>query len=160
MTLPGVNDRTIRDDETGEQITGEEFMRRARERNAKTNDANRRAAVYLVEADDFAQLRLWIENAEEGDRQGWKSPFKKVRWEQVGLGYGHEIGKFGGMPVCVCVSFARIKGHLVAFYEATSQVVDHRMVEEWLKTEFPSSRGKTNAQNFHNCLLDLDRVPK
>lgn len=142
----------------GNLETHDEWMRKARERNAKENDANRRAAVYLIEADDFAQLRLWIEHAEGGDGQGWKSPFKRVPWEQITLGYSHAIGEFGGMPVCVCVSFARVKGHVVAFYEPTSQVVDHRMVEEWLKTEFPASRGKTNAQNFHNCLGELDRV--
>lgn len=147
---PGVRDM---------ESAGEKLMRESCERCARDNERNRLDAVYLVEADDFAQLRLWIENAVDGKRSGWDAPFRRMSWAQETLGYGREIGRFGGMSVCVTVSFARIKGHVVAFYEATSLVVDHRMVEEWLKVEFPASRGKTNATNFHLCLDELDRVP-
>jgi hypothetical protein len=123
---------------------------------AATNEANRRATVYLVEANDFTTIRLWLEWAEEGAGEGWSSPFRRVPWQQIALGYTRIIGELAGMPVAVCVSFARIKGHVAAFYEATSEVVDHRMIEAWLESEFPAARGRTDAMNFHRCLEALD----
>ena len=83
------------------------------------------------------------------------SASRASRGEQISLGYGETVGHFGGMPVAVSVTFARVCGQVIAFYEATSQVVDHRMVEKWTRTAFPASRGRTNATNFHICIHAL-----
>jgi len=59
------------------------------------------------------------------------------------------------MPVCVSVTWDIVKGQLVAFYEATSQVVDHRMVDKYIR-ENCSRTG--NVQNFHNVMSDIERA--
>lgn len=123
------------------------------------NDHNTREAVYLVEATHFEVHALWLEYSEEALAHGWGSADTRIRrvpWQQIGLGYGANIGTFGKMPVVVAVSFARIHGQVVAFYEATSQVVDYRMVEKWRGKQFPAARGRTNPMNFGHCLHDLE----
>ncbi len=120
------------------------------------NLRNRQAAVYLIEATDYERHHLWVDHSEHAFEQGWGDPrTPRVPWETITLGYHQTIGHCARLPVHVSVSFARIRGQVIAFYEATSQVVDHRRVEKWLKTEFPRSRGKTNPTNFHHCLDSL-----
>src|SRR5690348_17770034 len=82
----------------------------------------------------------------------------RLSWEQLSPGYLTTIGKLGKRPVCVLVFFARIAGKVVAFYHATSEVVDHKMVEKWLWKKFSPPRWDNNtrrahcdAQNFHHC---------
>lgn len=137
-------------------LTGQALLDDMRRRNAEENEANRKVAVYLVEATHNEAHDLWVDWSEESASHGWgdaRSP--RLPWEQITLGYGDTIGHFGGMPVAVSVTFARVLGQVIAFYEATSQVVDHRMVGKWTQTAFPSSRGKTNATNFHICVQAL-----
>jgi hypothetical protein len=134
-----------------------------RRRDNEENERNRRAAVFLVEATHYESHHLWVDYSEESARHGWgDNRIPRVPWQQITLGYSKTIGRCADMPVHVSVSFARVHGHVIAFYEAVSQVVDYRMVEKWLKTEFPNSRGKTNPSNFHICLQELknESVPK
>ena len=105
-------------------------------------------AEYVVEATHFEMHCLWVEN----DRE------KRVTWEQVSSGYMHTVGYISvnrkKMPVTVTVFFAVLNGKVVAFYESTSQVVDHRMVEAWVKSESSAHRGgnRCDGMNFHQCL--------
>lgn len=103
---------------------------------------------YLVEASSCEVFYLWCEN----DRT------KRHRWQEESLGYWWQIGDFGGMPVCCSITWAIINGKRVAFFEGTSQVVDHRMIEAWLKTEFPNAKGTVNAMNFHNCAREINQA--
>ncbi len=107
-----------------------------------------RDADFVVEATHFEKHCLWGEN----DRE------KRVRWDDVSTGYMHTVGHLTvnrkKMPVTVCILFAVLNGKVVAFYEATSQVVDHRVVEAWLLQESPAYQAgnKCDAMNFHQCL--------
>ena len=110
---------------------------------------------YLVEANSFETLCHWREFHKDG----------RYTFEQDGMGFTKHIGKFGGMPVVICLFRYKIDGHWVLFYEATSQVVDHRMINKWLDehvlTHCPSIEGRVhhcNSMNFGNCLLAIDRV--
>lgn len=140
-------------------LTGQALLDDMRRRSRDENEANRKAAVYLVEATDLETHHLWLDWSEESESRGWGEPtHPRLPWEQIALGYGDTVGEFGGMPVAVSVTFARVLGQVIVFYEATSQVVDHRMVEKWTQTAFPASRGRTNATNFHICVDDLRRA--
>jgi len=61
-------------------------------------------------------------------------------------------------PVCVDFSFAKINGKYVCFYDATSRIVDHQMVENYIKENYPvkwdsgSRTAMTDGMNFHHCL--------
>jgi hypothetical protein len=93
---------------------------------------------YAVEATDYEALCLWRE---------WHG---EVRWEQEREGVLHTIGRCAGKPVAVTVTWSRINGRRVAFYHASSQVVDHAMVERWVRGELMTPLGThCDAMNFH-----------
>lgn len=108
-------------------------------------------AEYVVEATFFEKHCLWKENEREGH----------VVWEDVSSGYMHTIQELPigdtRMPVTVQIFFAILDGKVVAFYEPTSQVVDHRLVDAWVSVESEAYRAgrKCNAMNFHQCLQEV-----
>jgi hypothetical protein len=111
---------------------------------------------FLVEASDYEKQTLW-------ERYYYKpfNPEAVVKdWQQVSMGHGITIGHLGDRPVCVSIFYAILDGHKVMFYDATSQVVDHAMIDEWLKHhtlekvrwDNGTRWAHTNAMNFHHCL--------
>lgn len=108
--------------------------------------------VGVVEANSFEHHALWRFNEMSILHQ----------WESARSGLGTTVGKVGKMPVAISLSIDVIDGHRILFYHATSQVVDHRMVEDWLKKNLPVTafedsdpRKRMNhadAMNFHNAL--------
>jgi hypothetical protein len=121
-----------------------------------------RDTVYVIEATSCEGLHLWSEWHKPGPREikrtGPDAP-ANAPWEQMNPGCIITVGHLTKMPVCVGLSWARIHGQLVLFWDATSQVVDYRMIEKWLSDNVPAyKRGDyTNAMNFHNCVHKLVR---
>jgi hypothetical protein len=91
----------------------------------------------IVEATRFEQLALWRNWHEE---TGWP-------WVEDLSGYGINVGECAGLPVFVSISWATIKNRHIMFIEATSQVVDYRLIDAWIEENFPNAP-KTNACNF------------
>jgi hypothetical protein len=134
---------------------GAALMERYRAKAAADNDFRRKTCKYMVEATSYearAAWSFWHDNPPKCSTRG------PVPWEEIGLGFWQEIGKFHGHPVCVSVHFAIVCGALVGFYEATSRVVDHDMVKAWVHENFPAAKSWRNAQNFHNTILDIERA--
>lgn len=109
-----------------------------------------RETTYVVQATSFETLTLWGE---------WHC---FVKWEQDTLGFWKVVGKCARKPVAVSVCWYIVNGKRVAFYEYTSQVVDHRMVEAWLTKTFPcmsnyepGRRPHCDAMNFVNAMSVL-----
>jgi hypothetical protein len=102
--------------------------------------------VGVVEANSFEVMCLWKEHKTRGT------------WVEHPLGMGCTVGHFGDMPVHVSLRTAEVDGHKILFIDPTSQVVDHRMVRDWLRSEMPKSAkctatgavNKVDAMNFHN----------
>ena len=106
---------------------------------------NRFASVeYMIEADDFAKLKLWEE---------WHDA---IEWEQDLSARHEEVGHLSGHPVSVLVSFATINGHGVAFYWSHGRVVDWEMVDRWMKQQCPPNTPHCDAMNFHCALRVID----
>jgi len=88
----------------------------------------------------------------------------RVEWKQIMSGFGLTIGHVDKRPVCVSFSFAVINGKKVCFYYCTSQVADHKMIENWLISHFQlthdgySRWNHTDSSNFHNCINSLDSL--
>ncbi len=126
-----------------------------RARRKAEQDLKRLATFYIVEATSHEMLAMWLEYAQQSTRPLGPRD-KRFDWKEESMGYWKTIAEveINGekMPVTVSVSWAVICGKRVAFYEATSQVVDHRLVEKWRKKEFPNAKGHTNAMNFGHCL--------
>lgn len=107
------------------------------------------ATEFWVEADGFARQALWSE---------WHT---KLNWRSEGRGTGLQIGELDSRPVMLCLIWEWLNGRLVCFYEATSQVVDHAMIEKWLEKTCNGKRTHDDrpitcdANNFHHCLTGL-----
>lgn len=127
--------------------------------------------VAVVEATDTEVFYLWKEWSNESGyddldyvKRGRTHP--KRSWVQVNPGYGETIGHVGKMPVVISLTWVRIDGKLVLFYELSSQMQDHRMVEPWLEKQFGRQgwpkwdhgyrRMKTNAMNFGHAIEAVD----
>lgn len=106
---------------------------------------------YLVEATSFERYSLWRQHAHE-------SPDKPYDWQQYNLGYCTNIADtnildLGGdnRPITISLTYAKINGQLIAFWESTSQLVDYDIINRWLTTTFPNIP-QCDANNFHQCL--------
>lgn len=104
--------------------------------------------VGVVEATSYESMCLWREYHKE----------RGMPWEADLGGYLPTIGQLDGRPVCLSLFVKKIDGHKLLFIEATSQVVDHKMIDEWLKANLPATAFQPggeyinyqNAMNFHN----------
>lgn len=107
-------------------------------------DPSIREAAFVVEATQFEKHCLWDRN----DRD------PRVKWEEITVGTMPTVGSFAGHPVVLSIFFAKLDGKLVAFYEACSAVVDHRMVEAWMGENSPAYAAgrRCNALNFIHCV--------
>ena len=109
-----------------------------------------RDVVGVVEASSYEKMCLWQEYHQE----------QKRPWEQGRSGLMLTVGELADMPVAITINVDVVDGHRILFLDATSQVVDHRMIEGWMKTKLPVTAfrdgdprkgvNKTNAMNFNN----------
>ena len=88
----------------------------------------------------------------------------RVEWKDNSMGISVNAGEFAGNSIWLSFSFTNINGHKVAFYEATSQVVHHGIVENFLMKHFQRTHDNytrwnhVDAMNFHNCIRGLDSL--
>lgn len=112
--------------------------------------------VFIVEANSFEKLCLWLDHWHE-PRKGY---LKVESWEDDCGGWFINIGEINGRQINISIFHSYINGKKVMFYECVSQLVDHKMVEEWLKHySFDKIRWDNNsrwahcdAMNFHHCI--------
>ncbi len=95
----------------------------------------------IIEATDFEKFCLW---------ERW-NPRMDIEWKDESLGYFANLGKVADMPVCLSLWIAYINGKKVLFWDATSQVVDYRMIEAWFEKHLKDVK-KTDANNAHIVL--------
>lgn len=102
--------------------------------------------VFVLEANRFETMCLWKE-------------YRDVWSDSSGGGYLLNVGELDGRPIVISVSTFKVHGQIVFAYEATSQLVDHAVIEQWLAYRFPALfpvndyHYKTDAGNFHNVVL-------
>lgn len=102
--------------------------------------------VGVVEANSYEHQCLWERYHGEYE----------VAWKTNSSGLGECVGKLADMPVCISLTTAVVGGFKLLFIDATSAVVDYRLIDKWLEDNMPATahaRGhlnKTDAQNFIN----------
>lgn len=104
--------------------------------------------VGVVEATSYETSCLWREYHED----------RKEPWIQGYGGYLQTIGELNGRPVVISLFVNTVRGCPILFMEPTSQVVDHVMINDWLKANLPAKAlkgdgkyvNKVDAGNFHN----------
>lgn len=109
-----------------------------------------RGVVGVVKANSYETMCLWREYHEKLSRP----------WGAGRSGLMLTVGELADMPVAITLYVNEIDGHRILFLDATSQVVDHRMIEKWMEDKLPPTAfrdgdprkgvNKTNAMNFHN----------
>ncbi len=57
----------------------------------------------------------------------------KEKWYQVGVGTFQEVGEDHGRPVCISIFWYLIDGVPVGVWEPASQIVNHELIEKFLK---------------------------
>ncbi len=117
---------------------------------------------YLVEGDAYS---LWCQHSSESLFPPWNTrenrrAYPARKWEQVSVNPWLTVGSIGKRPVCLSFEWYRIDGQWVCFWEATSQLVDHAMIDKWLTKHFPDQHSTCDAGNFHNCLHAIDDANK
>ena len=74
-----------------------------------------------VEATPYEALCLWEKNKD------------RVKWQEILTGRLITIDYIGNRPICVELFWNILNGHKVLFYYGCSQLVDHEMVDNWIK---------------------------
>lgn len=128
----------------------------------KSAEERLKETKFMVEATGFERMMLWSRHAVDGDSIKEKTP---QTWKQCNPGWSVCVGMLGTMPCNFQLDWVEIDGFLVCFYDDCSQVVDHRMIEDWIEKNFKATWGggrpaTTNAMNFHHCLNALDEWKK
>ena len=107
--------------------------------------------VGVVEATSFEKHMLWAENG--------RKPVPRT-WQENLSGLGETVGTVGSLPVCVSLSTALVDGRKLLFVDAVSRVVDHEMVDDWLRATLPRCAfredgylNRVDATNFHNVFV-------
>lgn len=112
-----------------------------------------------VDATDNERHMLWERYSKDGQRlSDFKTNRTPVTWVEESDGYFFQIGKLADMPVTLMLNFATIDGFYTMFWNSPSMVVDHRLVEKFLKTYMNPCVWHTDATNFHNLILDYRRA--
>lgn len=105
---------------------------------------------FFVEANSYEMFKLWQENKNEYD--------VPCQWDEHHLGHAFTIGSIANRPINLEFHFASLDGILVCFYCGISELVDYKMIEDFITFCWPikydggSRRAMTDAQNFHHCI--------
>lgn len=104
--------------------------------------------VAIVEATSYERRRLWMEHASS-----------TMRWAPDNSGPMISVGTLDNRSICIAPFVYNISGKEVMFLEVTSEVVDWKMITEWLQYNCPNAvdsqstkLNKVDANNFHNVL--------
>ena len=113
---------------------------------------------YLVEATHCEWHTFWARWCK--DSQECRDPIFN-KWEQLG-GWGITVGHIGQRPIVVSLNWDRLDGFLVCQWEGTSELVDYKMIEEWLdkhytRTCHDNRPARSNASNLFSLVREFDK---
>ncbi len=118
---------------------------------------------FMVEANSFEHHQLWHKYHYAPSPN---SPFVE-KWEQHNPGHMITVGHINDRPIVVSIFYEFLNHKKLMFYYGCSQLVDHKMIEDWLKYHTEATHRYDNnsrwshcdAQNFHHC-FDIIKVRK
>lgn len=122
-----------------------------------TAESRLKKTLFIVEATSNEVQGFWRDHAKENTFNPNPHYTAKVTWEQMD-GWLVTVGHYTKRPVCISVMFNKLDGHIIMFWEPTSQLVDHKMIDKWLEKNFTGTydkgyrRASCDASNFGHCL--------
>jgi hypothetical protein len=96
---------------------------------------------YMVEATSNERFMLW-------EKWHYSKEGRQISWESNNVGLMETVGYIDKRPVVMTLNTAVIGGKKILFYDGTSQLVDHALIDKWLVDNLPDVC-KTDAGNFH-----------
>lgn len=81
----------------------------------------------------------------------WERNHEKRSWKSQANGLMATIGRVEDMPICLSIFKVKIDNKVIGFCEITSQMVDHRICDDWFKKHFPNLT-VVDADNFRQVL--------
>lgn len=114
---------------------------------------------YHVEATSYERHHLWRDFAHAAEtlppdiRPATHQ--RRIRWDQIARGFSTIIGRLAAMPVAITITWDKLRDVTIAFWEPTSLVVDHRMIEAWLAVKLPHAKAGPDPSNFGHLVGDL-----
>lgn len=113
-------------------------------------------AKYVVEANSFESYTCYVLYSKDSD-----VPYHtKINYKQGCSGYAPIIGYINERPICLSFFLNYIDNVPVLFYNGCSQLVDYKMIEDWLTKYCPafSERNSCDMNNFHQCIHFVDKL--
>ena len=142
----GDPDKTIE----AKKLQGEKDLERSLE---FINGFDKRLAktFHAIEADSYAFHQIWKEYFYDVPKEK-----RKFNFVQDSSGRGLEVGRINKRPIVLNFRWWIINDRPVLFYGCNSQLVDWKMIEDWLKKYMPHLRHTSDATNAHNVLNFLE----
>lgn len=100
--------------------------------------------VFSVEANSFEKHALWNKHQ---DKLKLDSHGKLIT-----------VAKVNERPICISVILGTINQKKILFWHATSELVDYKLINEWLNAFLPQPLDADNhcdPTNFHICIHAL-----
>jgi uncharacterized protein YkvS len=97
----------------------------------------------VVEANGNEKLNIW---------ESYRENYNEKDWVSNNGGILETVGYLDERPICISLYVDTIKGKKILFWHATSQLVDHLLIDKWLDLNLPSIK-RTNAMNWPNVIL-------
>lgn len=119
--------------------------------NVKDLDPRFAKTVYSVEADSYAQHMLWQEFSKEAfdiNLSSYKDKITPIIWKQDNPGRIYTVGYIKKRPINISCFWNILNSQYVLFWEACSQLVDYKMIEEFFEEVLGKNHKKINALNF------------
>lgn len=91
---------------------------------------------YIVRASSAEALFLW---------NRWN---ERLKWKQENEGRIEEIGKIGGTPIMIELSWNILNGQRVMFWTNFTALFDFGLAEKWLQENCPNARLSVDTINF------------
>ena len=126
-----------------------------------TAEERLKVTQFLVEATNNEWHTFWARWCKKS--QECREPLVH-NWEQLG-GWTVTVDLLEGRPICISLNWDRLDGFLVCQWEAVSELVDHKLIEEWLDKYYTGKtndgrRARCNSSNFHHCIHELEAWKK
>lgn len=119
--------------------------------------------VFIVEATCYEKHSFW---QDYHYKPKYENCFIKD-WKQECAGVTITIGTCDKRPVCIAIFWDWLDGHKVMFYDACSQVVDHKMVDDWIyhfskdiKWDNGTRWAHSDSNNFQHCIEAIQDLVK
>ena len=108
-------------------------------------DKRLKKVQFFVEANSFEKLMIW------------EKYHNTISWVSDTSGFSYIVGYIKRRPINVCFEFVSINNKLVCFYYGCSELVDLKMIEDWIDSNYPiyydgDRKARIDSMNFHHCV--------